>query len=666
MILERITLHNFGLYRDYQEIDLLPPSSDKPIILFGGLNGGGKTTLLDAIQLVLYGKMAYCSNRNNLNYSDYLRQCVHKGKYSTGETVIILDFIHVVNGETVRYRVQRRWTDKVRNITDHVMVWCNGIEDSSLADRWLEFIEEILPSNIAHLFFFDGEKIEAFADPARSSNLLESAMRSLLGLDLVDQLCTDLLALERRHKEKALEVKDKSQIEELHVQIQNQHNKNGVFNARLGTINIEIDNMEKKLSLIENNFEKEGGSLFEQRQELEAKQAHLKGALEETHRELVSIGGDPKTPLLLLQKMLQNLEIHHNVESEHHDISRLIEILRERDAWLLTTIKNLGLLEKQYQEIADTLKQDREKRNIQPSINVPVFQLSRETITYLRQFSPLQLHETCMQIEGKLSRNLYIQEELVQLERLLGAVPESDHIYQMIQERENIKQKISTSRNERSQIQKELEQGQLILERLENDRNRILEKVGLAEIKRIEAQRLLDYSNRSRLTLSRFRESVLNHNIHRIEAMILESFQSLIRKDNFIHSLRIDPINFELSLSNPVGERIEPNRLSAGERQLLAVSMLWGLARASGRTLPIVIDTPLGRLDSQHRTNLIERYFPKASQQVLLLSTDEEIDAVYYQQLKHSVGRTYRLEYNDKQSYTRINTGYFWNEGLEP
>jgi DNA sulfur modification protein DndD len=99
--------------------------------------------------------------------------------------------------------------------------------------------------------------------------------------------------------------------------------------------------------------------------------------------------------------------------------------------------------------------------------------------------------------------------------------------------------------------------------------------------------------------------------------------------------------------------------LSAGERQMLAVATLWGLAKASGRPLPAVIDTPLGRLDSAHRSHLIQRYFPKASHQVLLLSTDEEIYGRYYEELQPAIGRSYRLEFDQAEGRTRIERGYF-------
>jgi DNA sulfur modification protein DndD len=93
----------------------------------------------------------------------------------------------------------------------------------------------------------------------------------------------------------------------------------------------------------------------------------------------------------------------------------------------------------------------------------------------------------------------------------------------------------------------------------------------------------------------------------------------------------------------------------------LATSILWGLAKASGRPLPTIIDTPLGRLDSSHRRHLLERYFPVASHQVILLSTDKEIDETSLKHLQPFVGREYQLMFNESSRSTEIIKGYFWN-----
>ena len=126
--------------------------------------------------------------------------------------------------------------------------------------------------------------------------------------------------------------------------------------------------------------------------------------------------------------------------------------------------------------------------------------------------------------------------------------------------------------------------------------------------------------------------------------------------------VKVDPKTFEMQLVAPKNQVPLPaERLSAGERQLLAVSTLWGLARVSGRPLPNIIDTPLARLDSKHRTNLVDNYFPNASHQVIILSTDEEINKPYLDKLKNRVGTSYELFYSDETESTEIREGYFFS-----
>ena len=109
---------------------------------------------------------------------------------------------------------------------------------------------------------------------------------------------------------------------------------------------------------------------------------------------------------------------------------------------------------------------------------------------------------------------------------------------------------------------------------------------------------------------------------------------------------------------------LHKDELSAGEKQIYAIAILEALAKTSGRHLPIIIDTPLGRLDSEHCTKLINNYFPYASHQVIILSTDTEIDESFYQDLKADISHAYQLEYQPEQGTTVANEGYFWKANI--
>ena len=150
--------------------------------------------------------------------------------------------------------------------------------------------------------------------------------------------------------------------------------------------------------------------------------------------------------------------------------------------------------------------------------------------------------------------------------------------------------------------------------------------------------------------------------MNKLEGEVTECFRYLLHKSDLVHRVTIDTDNFSLSLYDPQGKALPKHRLSAGEKQLLAIAFLWGLARVSGRNLPVAIDTPLGRLDSSHRHNLVERYFPAASHQVILLSTDTEIDQNLVTQLREmkAISQEYLLKYDPEKRQTTVENGYFW------
>jgi DNA sulfur modification protein DndD len=146
--------------------------------------------------------------------------------------------------------------------------------------------------------------------------------------------------------------------------------------------------------------------------------------------------------------------------------------------------------------------------------------------------------------------------------------------------------------------------------------------------------------------------------------LITESFRFLLRKKTLVHRVEIEPESFAISLFDNAGLSVSKERLSEGEKQIFAVSVLWGLSRASARPLPAIIDTPMARLDAEHRNQLVDRYFPHASHQVIVLSTDTEIERQYFENLQPHIARAYHLNYDEAGKRTIAEEGYFW--GVEP
>ena len=125
--------------------------------------------------------------------------------------------------------------------------------------------------------------------------------------------------------------------------------------------------------------------------------------------------------------------------------------------------------------------------------------------------------------------------------------------------------------------------------------------------------------------LNDYEERILKLRLTSLSKHFIDAFGGLVSRKSLVRDVIVDPNTFQLKLLGEEGREITPSELSAGERQLFAISMLWALGRTSGRELPMIIDTPLSRLDRQHRTNLMANYVPWSSAQVIMLCTDTEL-----------------------------------------
>lgn len=664
MIITRLVVHNFGIYRGRFEINLKPPSRNKPVILFGGLNGGGKTTLLDALQLVLYGKLAQCSNRGDLPYDEFLRRSIHRGVPPSDGASLELEFSHASEGREQTYRVLRSWVGGPRGVRERVDVSRSEspsaplTHDPLLSESWSEQIEEFIPVRLSKFFFFDGEKIEALADLERSTEVLSTAIRSLLGLDLVDQLATDLVVLERRKNalRKTGEERDAIDLAQREVDaIRDERDQ--LVQRRAGAQNA-LDRAEILAAKADEQFRLGGGETYERRKEYEAKRDAVAAHVQSLEDELGDLAAGV-APLLLVGDLLDATARATAAESGAEAVGELRALLVERDEQTVEFARRTGVKDAVVARLSEYLSVDRRGR-LGAANGERYLGLTHDGRAELADVGPRQRDQLAQRIRRQVAQFERLQAELEDLERMLASTPDEEAISQL-----------ATARIESLRLsgerERELQGVDAELGRMTRDYDtkwarlgRLMERAVDEHHHNEELGRIVSHSEGVREVLARFRDAVLQHHVRRIERLILDGLQHLLRKASLVAGLHIDPKTFELSLVGADGERLAPERLSAGERQLLAVSIIWGIARASGRVLPVAVDTPLGRLDSTHRNLLVERYFPHASHQVLLFSTDEEINGEYYEKLRPSIGHAYQLTYDDKRRASTIEEGYPW------
>ena len=162
MIFENLLINNFGVYCGKQNFDL-STKSKKPVILIGALNGSGKTTFLQAIDFVLYGKFSNYFYSQKLSYENFLIKNVNKKNFEEGAQ-IELTFNRKYKGKKQKFKISRNWKLIGKKMKEEFFVFIDDQFDEDITKDWDNFVDQILPSRVASLFFFDGEKIEQLAD----------------------------------------------------------------------------------------------------------------------------------------------------------------------------------------------------------------------------------------------------------------------------------------------------------------------------------------------------------------------------------------------------------------------------------------------------------------------------------------------------------------------
>lgn len=155
---------------------------------------------------------------------------------------------------------------------------------------------------------------------------------------------------------------------------------------------------------------------------------------------------------------------------------------------------------------------------------------------------------------------------------------------------------------------------------------------------------IIEKSERVRNVIDEIIPALFPLKVRALAKAMTEVYKTLAHKD------QVDRIQIEddgtTKILGKTGKEISFDR-SAGENQIFATALIAGLAKVSNVKAPMVVDTPLGRLDSKHRANILSFWTGDKNRQVILLSQDEEIDFHFYKDISDSVSKTYLLEHVD-------------------
>ena len=497
-----------------------------------------------------------------------------------------------------------------------------------------------MPSSISSLFFFDGEKIETLAEPSKSKKIIQDGIYSLLGIHDINNLIKSLLVYEKKklNENNVLEQEDLKIIDEKIFirkdEIDEIIGDNYSLQNNVDTIELKIKKNSKLL--IENGYE-----LFKNREEIKKENIHLNELIVSKNNQLKDLSAE-KLGLMLVQK----------------EINQIRGSLLKSSGF---NAGNVNLLKNEFLKIENFFNKEKNIKNytnkrlneLDDYIKEVPYDIDESQIPTEDFF--IDLEKSCRKLISEFDE-IYLKQ--INNEKKLAAVPEEEKLKIHIQnelkyseEKVKYDTRVSINHEKISILEREIKI-------LNIERDKLIQEYSAILIESDAVKIRISKSQKSRESLEKFKHKLLIKNIHKIAELISESFAKLQRKEGRRLKFIIDITDFSLNIIEN-GNEVDVSELSAGEKQLIAISILWALTKASNKTFPSLIDTPLARLDSHHRSNIIKNYFPRTSEQVLIFSTDEEVYGKHYHKLQNSIAHEYLIEFDVNNKTSKFKVGYF-------
>jgi DNA sulfur modification protein DndD len=660
MIIDRLVLCDFRSFGGYHDIALTPRVKygvERPIILFGGLNGAGKTSILMAIKLALYGRHALGAGTPKSEYERFVRSCVHNASGSLvplNRTEVGLEFTYGKLGRKARYLIKRHWHVHPGGMEESLRLFEDGQELTSLSqDECQGFLSELIPLGVSELFFFDGEKIAELAED-ETGGALGDAIRRLLGLDLIERLRTDLRVYAVKYGAKESEDAVAAELDALDRDYRELRAELSARSTELENELDELKDLEKERDRLDLRLTEIGGDWGASREAKKRVAQELAGALRLQQAELQQeLSGC--YPLSLAASLLQELvaETGNVVEAQAQQAAKeALSAFAEkvRNALPKSAPKRLQrLLDETVEDLSDSSDTDG------PLLDISLRELA-QLEHLVSELVPSSKVKVAALAEAIASTSSKLDEIGLQIDR----APDAETLRVEMDAYTAASDRLTSKQAEVRLRATELKE--LCLRAIETART--LRNSHQKATERREVSAPLTYAAKSRLVLKEFAAINAARKVEQLEMEFTRAFQRLARKEDIALRASIDPARFTVKLIDREGREIDKNQLSAGEKQIYAIAMLEALASTSGRRLPVIIDTPLGRLDSKHRNNLVQHYFPRASHQVVLLSTDTEVDEPFYRSLSAHTSHAFEIVYDEVEKRSSLKEGYFWRHAF--
>jgi len=654
----KVELHNYGIYKGTHEMCLVNKEGRRNVTLVGGLNGRGKTTFHDAILIALYGKQAYkYINEKVRSYEKLLQGRINK--HATDEETYVAVSLCLDDGTELR--VKRSWSAGGAKLNQLTIVEKNGAVDKYLGENWSYYIEEILPFGIARFFFFNNEKITQLADDA-SFEQIKSSIKSAIGVSAIEKAIahTDEVIRRKNGELQRFEESD-AYVDYRDVETQIKGIEERILEATRQTNELERRRtiLAASLEVKEEEFWASGGDLSRNREAIQQEKQRIAAEMEDLREKILQLSVDAATPLFLCKALVVQSYDSKMVAQEREARHYYNKVLSDMHQEIIDKLVATGLSAAQLSLVQDIVTEVLISQYQTGDCDSSEGALSPMSLLLYERLVA-DVFQTIAQRIDALVKHVDAQEsELMSLDAHLGAADEKSLAMQLFEALKSL-EKEKTMADAAFQQQEEAilsltRQRSILVKR----RIQLIKGIAEKEYENDDNARIIKYAAMSIQVLTEFKTRLQKEKVTKLSSSATECFKALVEKESLVSRIDINAETLDVIIQDMDGRELLKNQLSAGEQQMFAISIVWALALTSGYKAPVIIDTPMARLDSAHRTSFVTKYLPAASSQVLVLSTDEEINGHYLGLLRDNVVDCYTLLYSEEEQCTSIIHGYF-------
>ncbi len=681
MFFKTIKIKNLFSYKDVEFNLKKPSASNKNIVLIFGRNGFGKTSFLNSIKLLFHGP-----NDELLNEALPGRKLSIKS-FTQGN---LPDWYGILNqeartSEEYKCYISIDWEDDDGNSVTASRVWRldvdsgadlngkltviidTGIKRERLSEKQAQdYLESVLPMDFMPFFFFDGEKISFLAQSSERSR--EKQIEKLLGLHKFDLIIDTLKKIANEKKKHFTSDETRERFDQINLEItktkrkqSDSKNKHAFLKHELEDLNNDLAKTKRDLETLTQttsknttiDYSSKKETLVEKLQNANDTICQLMSELplltnrnltERALTELTSITlSDNASQIDLLKELKEEIPSRVFVFSPHSEVpltldqknfynNKLERALNEKLEGFSELNKSLINIPQSIARITSTqlaiFLEDKHKRK----------QLT-EALTTAHE-APIKIKE----IENELVYNTTTQNPQAKDEKIKALHEKLSTLSREIGKKETELESFKTEYNSKALTDR--------INKLQKESDTLREEITFSD----NAEKAWHKAKSLQRSFSNLKNQYKKEASTRLNDVINQKFQCIMTSHKQIAKIILKPENFTWELFDREGAIIGGASISSGMKQLIATSLVWTLQQLAGRNYPLVIDTPLARIDRGNQEALLKEYYPKASQQVIILPTDSELNLSKFNIIKDNIYKTITLKNtngtNTELSYT--------------